>query len=160
MRCAMSAMASFSQRRLEGFNHISLLSLRPLNHRPLEGRQSSPSFIRPRDDHNAEMVLPSVAPFKGPDIESVAPTADPAVAPHVDGRCHQRRAIQECVLTLTGAVSRPSEGVLRCKFGDILRKKIARVATGLMNETVVVAAQVQLRLDIPRHAKSYRSAKA
>ncbi len=70
------------------------------------------------------------------------------------------RAIQECVLTLTGAVSRPSEGVLRCKFGDILRKKIARVATGLMNETVVVAAQVQLRLGIPRHAKSYRSAKA
>src|SRR6202163_5084316 len=127
----MSAIASFSQRCLESFNHISLLSLRPLNHRPLEGRQSSPSFIRPRDDHNAEIVLPSVAPFKRPDIESVAP-ADPAAAPHVDGRCHQRRAIQECVLTLTGAVSRPSEGVLRCKFGDILRKKTAHVATGLM----------------------------
>src|ERR1700738_1058190 len=75
MRCAMSAIASFSQRRVEGFNHISLLSLRPLNHRPLEGRQSSPSFIRPRDDHNAEIVLPSVAPFKRPDIESVAPAA-------------------------------------------------------------------------------------
>src|ERR1700694_6342743 len=75
MRCAMSAMASFSQRRVEGFNHISLLSLRPLNHRPLEGRQSSLSFIRPRDDHNAEIVLPSVAPFKRPDIESVAPAA-------------------------------------------------------------------------------------
>src|ERR1700681_1875803 len=59
----MSAIASFSQRCLESFNHISLLSLRPLNHRPLEGRQSSPSFIRPRDDHNAEIVLPSVAPF-------------------------------------------------------------------------------------------------
>src|ERR1700682_897512 len=58
MRCAMSAMASFSQRRVEGFNHISLLSLRPLNHRPLEGRQSSPSFIRPRDDHNAEISAP------------------------------------------------------------------------------------------------------
>src|SRR5258706_3235918 len=63
MRWAMSAIASFSQRRVEGFYHISLLSLRPLNHRPLEGRQSSPSFIRPRDDHNAEIVLPSVAPF-------------------------------------------------------------------------------------------------
>jgi hypothetical protein len=84
----------------------------------------------------------------------------PPAAPHVDGRCHQRRAIQECVLTLTGAVSRPSEGVLRCKFGDILRKKIAGVATGLMNETVVVAAQVQLRSGIPRHARSFRSAKA
>src|SRR5258708_26904440 len=149
MRCAMSAIASFSQRRVEGFNHISLLSLRPLNHRPLEGRQSSSSFIRPRDDHNAEIVLPSVAPFKGPDIESVAP-ADPAAAPYVDGRCHQRRAIQECVLTLTGAVSRPSEGVLRCKFGDILRKTIARVATGLMNETVVVAAQVDTRRQYKR----------
>src|SRR3979490_2327262 len=89
MKCAMSANASFSQRRVEGFNHISLLSLRPLNHRPLEGSQSSPSFIRPRDDHNAAMVLPSVAPFKRPDIESVAP-ADPAAAPHDDGRCHQR----------------------------------------------------------------------
>src|SRR5258708_23582623 len=60
------------------------------------------------------------------------------------------RAIQECVLTLTGAVSRPSEGVLRCKFGDILRKKIARVATGLMNETVVVAAQVDTRRQYKR----------
>ena len=123
MRCAMSAIASFFQRRVEGFNHICLLSLRPLNHRPLKGRQSSPSFIRPRDDHNTEMVLPSVSPFKRPDIESVATAAGPAAAPHVDGRCHQRRAIQECVLTLTGTVSGPSEGVLRCRFGDILRKK-------------------------------------
>src|SRR3984885_3208664 len=98
MRCAMSVIASFPQRRVERFNHISLLSLRPLNHRPLEGRRSSPSFIRPRDDHDAEIVLPSVAPFtrddynaesppsvasfKRPDIESVAP-ADSAAAPHV-----------------------------------------------------------------------------
>jgi hypothetical protein len=37
---------------------------------------------------NAEIVLPSVAPFKEPDIESVAP-ARPAAAPHVDGRCLQ-----------------------------------------------------------------------
>src|SRR4030081_1077320 len=100
MRWPMSAIASFFQRRVEGFNHISLLSLRPLNHRPLEGRQSSPSLIRPRDDHNAEtvlpsvaplrLVLPSVAPFKGPDIESVAPAAGSAAAPHADGTCHQR----------------------------------------------------------------------
>src|ERR1700730_7338127 len=78
-----------------------------LNHRPLEGRQSSPSFIRPRDDHNAEIVLPSVAPFprddhnaeisapsvapfKRPDIEPVAPAAGSAGAPHGGGRCHQR----------------------------------------------------------------------
>ena len=81
-------------------------------HRPLEGRQSSPFFYSPatrlcagrpeqallageqsgrwpRDDHDAEIVLPSAAPFKRPDIESVAP-ARPAAAPHVDGRCLQR----------------------------------------------------------------------
>jgi hypothetical protein len=66
MRWAMSAIASFSQRCLEGFNHISLLSLRPLNHRPLGGRRSSPSFIRPRDDHNAEIVLPEPLPVGQP----------------------------------------------------------------------------------------------
>jgi hypothetical protein len=36
------------------------------------------------------LVLPSVAPFKGPDIESVAPAAGSAAAPHADGRYHQR----------------------------------------------------------------------
>jgi hypothetical protein len=74
----MSTIASISQRRVKGFNHISL---RPLNDRPLKGRQSSPSFIprrrefgasrseqafsveehsgrMPRDDHDAEIGVP------------------------------------------------------------------------------------------------------
>jgi hypothetical protein len=38
---------------------------------------------------NAEIVLPSVALFKRPDIEAMAP-ARPAAAPNVDGRCLQR----------------------------------------------------------------------
>src|ERR1700692_3026122 len=91
MRCAMSPMASFSQRRVESFNHISLLSLRPLNHRPLEGGDNLHLLLFGRVPITMRrLVLPSVAPFKGPDIESVAPMAGSAAAPHVDGRCHQR----------------------------------------------------------------------
>lgn len=68
------------------------------------------------------------------------------------------RIVWTCSKGLTGIGFRkpngkkPSEreGVLRCKFGDILRKKIARVATGLMNETVVVAAQVDTRRQYKR----------
>src|ERR1700741_1418703 len=90
MRCAMSAIASFSQRCLESFNHISLLSLRPFEPQA-SGRQTIFTFsYSARDDHNPEIVLPSVAPFKGPDIESVAPAAGSAAASHADGRCLQR----------------------------------------------------------------------
>ena len=156
MRCAMSAMASFSQSRVEGFNHISLLSLRPLNHRPLEGRQSSLSFIRPRDHHDAEMCSPRSLHSKDLTLSQWRQRIRRRRLMPMVGAISVARFKND----IDGAVSRPSEGVLRCKFGDILRKKIARVATGLMNETVVVAAQVQLRLGIPRHAKSYRSAKA
>src|SRR5258705_13447231 len=113
MRCEMSTIASFSQRRVEGFNHISLLSLRPLNH----------SLWKVDDLHlllfgrvtitMRRLVLPSAAPFKGPDIESVAPAAVWVGGAQAQGGGHPR--------VLGGGIKQPRGAALHGRANITLK---------------------------------------